>query len=167
MSARLAAVCLVRVPHSSGGAALARRALLARSLQPKSSVYRSTRKLWDQLRASRAGKRFQHFHDAQGARRLGWARALTLLAVVLCLAIGVVLAFIPGPAILFFALAAALTATQSRWLACKLDRAEIYVHALWRKHKRRRRQRQDPVPKAAPKRRPSARRRPIPAPGSH
>jgi len=99
---------------------------------------------------------------------MGWARALTLLGVVVCLVIGVILAFIPGPAVLFFALAAALTATQSRWLACKLDRAEIYVHALWRKHQRRRRQRQatPPVP-PAPKRRPSARRRPVTAPGGH
>jgi hypothetical protein len=150
-----------------GRAGLARRALLAWSLQLHQPVYRSTRKLWDQLRASRAGKRFQHFHDAHGARRLGWARVLTLLGVAVCMVIGVILAFIPGPAILFFALAAALTATQSRWLACKLDRAEIYVHALWRKHLRRRRQRQDSPPQPAPKRRPSARRRPAPAPGGH
>jgi hypothetical protein len=130
-------------------------------------VYRSTRKLWDELRALRAGKRFERFHDAQEARRMGWGRALTLIAVVVCLVIGVILAFIPGPAILFFALAAALTATQSRWLACKLDRAEIYVHALWRKHKRRRRQRQVAQARPATKRRPSARRRPVPAPGGH
>lgn len=129
-------------------------------------VYRSTRKLWDELRAARAGKRFERFHDSQQSRRLGWGRALTLLAVVVCLVIGVILAFIPGPAILFFALAAALTATQSRWLACKLDRAEIYVHALWRKHKRRRRQRQEVPAQPAP-RRPSARRRPVTASGGH
>lgn len=99
---------------------------------------------------------------------MGWARALTLCAVVMCLVVGIILAFIPGPAILFFALAAALLATQSRWMACKLDRAEIYVHALWRKQqRRRRRQRQDApeAPAPAPKRRPSARRRQLPAPG--
>lgn len=98
---------------------------------------------------------------------MGWGRALTWLAVVVCLVIGLILAFIPGPAILFFALAAALTATQSRWLACKLDRTEIYGHALWRKHKRRRRQRQVAQAQPAPKRRPSARRRPMTAPGGH
>ena len=130
-------------------------------------MYRSTRKLWDELRELRAGRRFQRFHDAQEARRLGWGRALTLLAVAVCLVIGIILAFIPGPAILFFALAAALTATQSRWLACKLDRAEIYVHALWRKQQRRRRQRQMAQAQPAPKPRPSARRRPVTAPGGH
>lgn len=143
------------------------QAPLARRLQPMDVMYRSTRKLWDELRALRAGKRFQRFHDSQAARRLGWARALTLFAVAVCLVIGIILAFIPGPAILFFALAAALTATQSRWLARKLDRAEIYVHALWRKHQRRRRKRRSAPASPAPKRRPSARRRAVTAPDGH
>jgi hypothetical protein len=54
-------------------------------------------------------------------------------------ALGVVLAFIPGPAVLFFALAAVLVATQSRWLAERLDRAEVKLrHVIAaRKHRER------------------------------
>jgi hypothetical protein len=108
------------------------------------AVFHSARKLWQDLRASKAGKRFQHFHAAHASKRTGWARALTISAAVICVAIGVVLAFIPGPAVVFFALAVALLSTQSHWLARKSDRAELYLHALWRKHQRRRRQRRDP-----------------------
>ena len=64
-----------------------------------------------------------------------------MLAALLSFAIGVVLAFIPGPAVVFFALTAALLSTQSHWLARKLDRGELVVHALWRKQRRRRRER--------------------------
>jgi hypothetical protein len=107
------------------------------------SVWRRTKQHWRELRASRAGRRFQIFYDGHAAHRTGWARCLTLLGAVVSFAIGVVLAFIPGPAVVFFALTAALLSTQSRWLARKLDRSELYAHATWRKHQRRRRQRRE------------------------
>jgi hypothetical protein len=117
------------------------------------SVFNTGRKLWQDLRALRAGKRFKHFHAAHAAKRTGWARALTILLVLVCVAIGIVLAFIPGPAVVFFALAVALASTQSHWLAHKLDRAELYLRAVWRKHQRRRRQRhQQPQGRAARRR---------------
>jgi len=53
-----------------------------------------------------------------------------LIAAVASLAIGIVLAFIPGPAILFFALCAALLGAQSRWVARRLDRAEVSTRKL-------------------------------------
>ena len=43
--------------------------------------------------------------------------------------VGVLFAFIPGPAVLFFALSAALFATQSLWLARRLDRASALAAA--------------------------------------
>lgn len=108
------------------------------------AVYKSARRLWHDLLASRAGKRFQHFHAAHESKRSGWARALTISAAAICVAVGVVLAFIPGPAVVFFALAVALASTQSHGLARRCDRAELYMRALWRKHQRRRRQRRKP-----------------------
>jgi len=107
-------------------------------------VWQTTKKHWHDLRCSRAGRRFQVFYEAHATHRLGWARCLTLFAALVSFVIGVVLAFIPGPAVVFFALTAALLSTQSRWLARKLDRSELYVHALWRKHRRRRRERRAP-----------------------
>ena len=58
---------------------------------------------------------------------------LTMLAAASCFAVGVVLAFIPGPAVVFFGLTAALSATQSRWVAERLDHAELYLRALWKR----------------------------------
>jgi hypothetical protein len=133
-------------PHATQlrAAALLRLAALACSLQHHFVVFHSARKLWHDLLASRAGKRFQHFHAAHAAKRSGWARALTISAALICVAVGVVLAFIPGPAVVFFALAVALASTQSHWLAQKCDRAELYLRAAWRKRLRRRRQRRGP-----------------------
>jgi hypothetical protein len=48
----------------------------------------------------------------------------------LSFAIGVVLAVIPGPAIVFFALAGALAAAVSAWVARVLDRAEVLGRRL-------------------------------------
>ena len=107
-----------------------------------SDVWHTTKRHWHELRAARAGRRFQAFYERNATHRIGWARGLTLLAALVSFVIGVVLAFIPGPAVVFFALTAALLSTQSRWLARKLDRSELYGHAVWRKHKRRRRERQ-------------------------
>lgn len=104
-------------------------------------VWHTTKKHWYELRTTRAGRRFQAFYASHATHRVGWARCLTIGAAVVSFAIGVVLAFIPGPAVVFFALTAALLSTQSRWLAAKLDRSELVGHALWRKHRRRRRER--------------------------
>lgn len=58
-------------------------------------------------------------------------RALRLLLIPLFTAIGLVLTFIPGPAILFFLLAAGLLSAQSRWMARELDHAELKLRGGW------------------------------------
>ncbi len=40
---------------------------------------------------------------------------------------------IPGPAIVFWALAAFLSAGESRWLAHLLDRGELAIRRLWQR----------------------------------
>ena len=105
-------------------------------------MWHATKRHWQELRSQRPGQRFQAFYEEHAAHRSGWARYLTLAAAVVSFAIGVVLAFIPGPAVVFFALTAAMVSTQSHSVARKLDRIELYAHALWRKHQRRRRERQ-------------------------
>lgn len=47
--------------------------------------------------------------------------------------IGVVLIFFPGPAVLFFFLAAALLAEESRTIAGGLDWLELRIRTLWRR----------------------------------
>jgi hypothetical protein len=51
------------------------------------------------------------------------------MLALLSFAIGVVLAFIPGPAVVFFALSATLLATQSLRVARILDRTEVWLRS--------------------------------------
>lgn len=103
---------------------------------------------WTELKALPAGTRFEAFHEQQRQRPV-WVKAAYIVGAVVAVAIGVLLVFIPGPAVVFFALAGALVGTQSRWVAKKLDRGEVKGRELWerfqtwrnrRRAERRRRQ---------------------------
>jgi Ni/Co efflux regulator RcnB len=83
---------------------------------------------WREFKAYKPGQRFQaryrrhHESNAQASplRRIGsWA------LVVVFTAIGIVLVFIPGPAVVFFFLAAGIIATQSASAARALDSLEM------------------------------------------
>lgn len=97
---------------------------------------------WQRLKHTRPGRRFCSFYQRHGERWPGWARVLLILAAAISFAIGFILVFIPGPAILFFAITAALLAAQSRPVARQLDRAEILAHRYWQKYTKRRTARQ-------------------------
>lgn len=79
---------------------------------------------WSELKQFPPGERFEKFHASQ-QHRPSWVHLTYTAAAIALLPIGVLFAFIPGPAVLFFALSAALFATQSLWLARRLDRAEL------------------------------------------
>jgi hypothetical protein len=88
---------------------------------------------WGELAHDSPGQRFTHLYERQhanGSRGLSW---LYILGALLCIAIGVVLVFIPGPAFVFFILAGGLMATQSRWLAQRLDRGEVAITKWWKR----------------------------------
>jgi hypothetical protein len=91
---------------------------------------------WKALKAAEPGTRFeaayerQHQKDKERSKLVRWLRPFF---AVISFAIGVVLAFIPGPAVVFFALSAALIATQSRPVARFLDRAELWSRHHWTK----------------------------------
>jgi hypothetical protein len=87
---------------------------------------------WKELRDAEPGQRFQAFHDKQKERSPKWAGPLYIGGAIVSLAVGVVLAFIPGPAILFFAIAGALLASQSAFVARKLDTAEVRGRRAWK-----------------------------------
>lgn len=90
------------------------------------------------------GERFGAFHREQRDKPFGVKLAFFGLAFV-AFAVGVVLAFIPGPAVLFFFLAGALLSTQSRYVAEALDKLEVWgrkafasIRAWWRRKRGRR-----------------------------
>ena len=77
------------------------------------------------------GERFQTFHREQQKKSVWVKVAYAALSLVL-FAVGVVFAFIPGPAVVFFALCAALLSAQSAWIARLLDRGEVKGRRLAR-----------------------------------
>ena len=99
---------------------------------------------WQRLKRSPPGERFEAFNERQQRRARGPIKALYLAGAVVSLAVAVVLVFIPGPAFVFFILAGALLAAQSRWVARRLDRLEvtgretaIRIRAWWRRMRRK------------------------------
>ena len=95
--------------------------------------------LWTRLGQLEPGRRFETFHREQRSKPAA-VKAAFFVAGFVCLAVGVVFALIPGPAILFFALGGAFLATQSLWVARGLDRGEVMVRStlasvrdLWRR----------------------------------
>ena len=101
------------------------------------------RKYWQELRRGRPGHRFQCRYERarQSEGRSGAARRVLMLALALVsLAIGAVLAVIPGPAIPFFFLGGGLLATESRPIARFMDWCEVigrkaagWARRLWKR----------------------------------
>jgi hypothetical protein len=90
---------------------------------------------WRMLRRGRPGERFQRRYEISRRTRNRTTivgRFVRLTLAVVFLAIGVVLVFIPGPAILFFVLAGSLLATESRILAKTLDALEVRLRRVAR-----------------------------------
>ncbi len=102
------------------------------------------RKHWRELKRGRPGHRFQdRYERAKRERRKGggaWRRVAMLAAGCVCLAIGVVLSVIPGPAIPFFFLAGGFFGTESRIVARFMDWIEVRARTLaaWAKRHWRR-----------------------------
>ncbi|MDB6093895.1 MAG: hypothetical protein JWM32_1457 [Verrucomicrobia bacterium] len=87
------------------------------------------------MERSPPGRRFQNKYEA--AHRKG--REISLVGrmirfglAIIAFALGVVFAFIPGPAFVFFALAGGLLATESRCVAKGLDWTELKLRAMFR-----------------------------------
>ncbi|MFZ5890596.1 MAG: PGPGW domain-containing protein [Myxococcota bacterium] len=93
-------------------------------------MLRRAHKKWHELKASPPGERFHRFYVAE-QNEPRWVRLIYLGLGLAMLPVGVVFAFIPGPAVLFFALGAALLATHSEWVARKLDEFELWLHRTW------------------------------------
>lgn len=107
---------------------------------PAAGVKVQLKRNWRSVRQGRPGHRFvDHYDRAVRARsRSGTVvRVVGIGLAVLALAIGVLLAVIPGPAIPFFLVAGALLASEFRPVARLMDWWEVRLRALasWgRKH---------------------------------
>jgi uncharacterized membrane protein YbaN (DUF454 family) len=93
----------------------------------------SFREHWEQLKQGRPGRRFQERYRrarTTGKKSGTIRRIATIGAAAICLAIGVVLSVMPGPAILFFFLAGGLLATESKWIARFMDWLEVRIRSV-------------------------------------
>lgn len=96
------------------------------------SLRSSLKRRWRAFAALPIGQRFETFHEAQRDAP-AWVMPLLIVGALASLAIGVVLVFIRGPAFVFFGLAGAMLATQSRHVARLLDRGEVATRSLLRR----------------------------------
>ncbi|MBL9213419.1 MAG: hypothetical protein JNL92_23345 [Opitutaceae bacterium] len=103
-------------------------------------MFASFQRRWKELARGKPGQRFQRRFENQSrsGSNTGWRRVMNLVLALACFAVGVVLVFIPGPAVLFFFIGGGLLATESRVVAALLDAAELrirkfasWVHRQW------------------------------------
>lgn len=94
---------------------------------------------WRAFRRGRPGQRFQKRYESSRRARKTQSLAHRLIQPIVALAflaIGVVLTFIPGPAVVFYFAGAGLLAGESLWLARALDWAEVRLREAFRWAKR-------------------------------
>jgi hypothetical protein len=94
------------------------------------------KRTWRSFKSLPPGQRFQKRYEQQHQKPEGrspWRRALWLGGALVAFAVGVVLVFIPGPAVVFFGISAALLANQSKSVARSLDWLELRLRALYQR----------------------------------
>jgi hypothetical protein len=97
---------------------------------------------WQDLKRSPGGQRFVQCYHRHQARDAPWLKPFLFFSAVFSFVIGVVLAFVPGPAILFFLISGALLAAESRFVATAFDKVELFVQGLFGRVRAKRRRRQ-------------------------
>ena len=95
------------------------------------------KKQWQSLKRGRPGRRFEERYEAglqakkNSSIEFKLLRIIRILIALGAIAVGVVLVFIPGPAILFFLVAGSLLAAESIRVARFLDWLEVKLRAAW------------------------------------
>ena len=95
---------------------------------------------WSAFKRLEPGERFQtqfRRHRQSKAGKSPWMRVLYAVAGIASLALGVVLMFTPGPAVLLFLVAGGLFAMQSLAVARALDWSELRARAALKSIRKR------------------------------
>ena len=107
-------------------------------------TWKSVKKTFERLKKHEPGERFGAFYREQEHRPV-WVKVVFFALAFVAFAVGVVLMFIPGPAVVFFALSLALVSTQSRFIARAMDKGEVRGRKIlaslgfwWRRRRERR-----------------------------
>ena len=95
------------------------------------------RHYWHEFSTAAPGQRFrERYARRERERRAGgsqWSRALLIGIALLCILIALPLMILPGPAVLFYALAGFLVAGESAWMAALFDRTELLLRRLFKR----------------------------------
>lgn len=109
-------------------------------------MFSRLRGYWREFRAAPAGQRFRHRYARRAEERARgesqWSRPVQIGLAGLSLLIALPLTILPGPAILFYLLAAFLLAGESHTIAALCDRTDVTVRSIvgrWRRRRERRR----------------------------
>lgn len=101
------------------------------------SVFSRLQNQWNQLKRSPPGTRFRNRYNRNHCpghnHQRPWRRVAVIAMSAVLTVIGIVLVFIPGPAIVFFFLAGALLAEQSCAIARAMDWLELRLRSLARR----------------------------------
>lgn len=95
------------------------------------------KKQWETLKRGRPGERFVARYDAgqKTKKDAGFGfkilRVVRILIALGAVVVGIILVFIPGPAILFFLIAGSLLAAESLTIARFLDWSELKLRVLF------------------------------------
>lgn len=102
-------------------------------------MFGNLKRQWRAFRDGKPGQRFVDRYDRtkQLRKSQSWGRRwIEPVAAIVSLAIGVILTFFPGPAIVFYFAGAGLLAGESRKLARGLDWSELKLRQAFRWAKR-------------------------------
>ena len=89
------------------------------------------KKEWRQFKSAKPGTRFtRQYESNQEERKHKWTRAAMIALGALIILVGIVALPAPGPGMLVIAAGAALLARESRWIAERLDAAEVSLRRL-------------------------------------
>src|SRR5262245_11778477 len=98
-------------------------------------MFGGIREEWRTFRADPPGERFAR-HERRGEQRSAAQRAMRIVLGAVLLALGVFLLFVPGPGLLVMVFGLAMFAGESRWIARRLDAAEVWLRARIARFKR-------------------------------
>jgi hypothetical protein len=103
-------------------------------------MFATVKRRWHAKLRGRPGHRFQDRYARAKQRRggAGIRRIVNVVLAAVVFAVGIVFVFIPGPAVLFFAIAGALLAAESLTIARAMDALELQLRAGWRWFRRHR-----------------------------
>ncbi|MFT3697583.1 MAG: PGPGW domain-containing protein [Kofleriaceae bacterium] len=91
---------------------------------------------WRLFKDDAPGERFRH-HYARTQQESRAAKFLRLVIGIIVLILGIAMLVLPGPGIVGTIFGLALITAHSRWLAEKLDHAEVRARTWWRRRRER------------------------------